>query len=72
MQKPAVALFGAEIVVGILLPEGSSEIKRNIYSIRFRSAVQCGVTVQTGVDLGFSLGRCCKQRSKKPITFHKL
>ena len=41
MQKPVVALFGAEIVVvGVLLPEGSSEMKRNIYSTRFRSAVQ--------------------------------
>ena len=41
MQDPVVAVFGAEIVVvGVLLPEGSSEMKRNIYSTRFRSAVQ--------------------------------
>ena len=41
MQTPVVALFGAEIVVvGVLLPEGSSETKRNIYSRRFRPAVQ--------------------------------
>ena len=41
MQKPVVALFGAEIVVvGVLLPECSSEMKRNIYSTRFRSAGQ--------------------------------
>ena len=41
MQKPFVAPFGADIVVvSVLLPEGSSEMKRNIYSTRFRSAVQ--------------------------------
>ena len=41
MQKPVVALFGAKIVVvGVLLPEGSSEMKRSNYSTRFRSAVQ--------------------------------
>ena len=41
MQKPFVAPFGADIVVvRVLLPEGSSEMKRNIYSTRFRSAVQ--------------------------------
>ena len=41
MQRPVVALFGAEVVVvGVLLPEGSSEMRRNIYSTRFRSAVQ--------------------------------
>ena len=41
MQKAVVALFGADIaVVGVLLPEESSEMKRNIYSTRFRSAVQ--------------------------------
>ena len=46
LQKPVVALFGAEIVVvGGLLPEGSSKMKRNIYSTPFRSAGQsseCG------------------------------
>ena len=41
MQKPVVALFGAEfVVVGVLLPEGSYEMKRNIFSTRFRFAVQ--------------------------------
>ena len=41
MQKSAVALFGAEIVInGVLLPEESSEMKRNIYSTCFRFAVQ--------------------------------
>ena len=41
MQKPVVALFAAEIVVvGVLLSVGYSEMKRNIYSTRFRSAVQ--------------------------------
>ena len=38
---PAVALFGAgNVAVGVLPPEASSEMKRNIYSTRFRFAVQ--------------------------------
>ena len=41
MQKHAVTLFGAEIVVvGVLLPEGYSEMKRKTYSTRFRFGVQ--------------------------------
>ena len=41
MQMPAVALFGAgNVAVGVLPPEASSEMKRNIYSTRFRFAVQ--------------------------------
>ena len=41
MQKGAVALSGAEIVVvGVLLAEGLSEMKGNIYSTRIRFAFQ--------------------------------
>ena len=41
------------MVVGVLLREGSSEMKRNVYSTSFRSAV----SQVTGVDPGFSLGK---------------
>ena len=38
---PAVALFGAgNVAVGVSPLEAFSEMKRNIYSIRFRFAVQ--------------------------------
>ena len=38
---PAIALFGAgNVAAGVLPPEASSEMKHNIFSIRFRSAVQ--------------------------------
>ena len=56
IQKPVVALFGAEIVVvGVLLPEGSSEMKRNIYSTRFRSAVQSSEWVGSRIFIGEGL-----------------
>ena len=41
MQMPGVALFGAgNAAVGVLPNKVSSEMKRNIYSTRFRFAVQ--------------------------------
>ena len=41
MQMTAVAPFGAgNVAVGVLPPEASSEGKPNIYSTRFRFAVQ--------------------------------
>ena len=41
MQLPAAALFGAgNVAVSVLPPEASSEMKRYIFSTRFRIAVQ--------------------------------
>ena len=61
MQKPVVALFGVEIVVvGVLLPEGSSEMKRNIYFTRFRSAVQPGDWGGSRIFIGKGLHWGCR------------
>ena len=57
MQMPAVALFGAgNMAVGVLPLKASSEMKRNIYSRRFRFAVQLN---GIGVSRIF-IGRGCK------------
>ena len=38
---PAVAVIGAgNVAAGVLPPEASSEVKRKIYSTRFRFAIQ--------------------------------
>ena len=41
MQMPVVTLFGAgNVADGVLPPEASSEMKLNVYSTRFRFALQ--------------------------------